>query len=123
MNNEHNQGFIITGGTVTAHQLVAGSNARAESIVNASQGTANDKTIDDLRTQLDALLVLIQDNKHCLAPEAEKAIEIVKQEAAKPEPSKFVISSVLDSVSGTVKSFASLTSAIAAVKDLVALLL
>jgi hypothetical protein len=123
MNSEHNQGIIVTGGTVTAHQLVAGSNARAESIVNGSQGTANDKTIDDLRTQLDALLVLIQDNKHCLAPDAEKAIEIVKQEAAKPEPSKFVISSVLDSVSGTVKSFASLTSAIAAVKDLVALLL
>lgn len=123
MNSTHNLGIIINNGSVVAHQLVAGSNARAESIINGSQATGTGKTIDDLRAQIDALLALIQENKHCLAPGAEKAMEVVKQEVAKPEPSKFVISTILDSVSGTVKSFASLAGAITAVTELVALVL
>lgn len=123
MSSTHNQGVSISGGAVTAHQIVSGPNSRAECIVHAGEGGANGKTIDDLRAQLDALLALMRENSHALAPEAEKAIEVVRQEAAKPAPSKFVISSVLDSVSGTVKSFASLTGAITAVKELVALVL
>lgn len=123
MSNTHNEGVSIGGGTVIAHQIVAGQNARAECNVNPSGGGANGKTIDDLLAQFDALLALMRENRHVLAPEAEKAIEAVREEAAKPAPSKLVISSVLDSVSKTVKSFASLTGAITAVKELVALVL
>jgi hypothetical protein len=123
MSTIHNQGIIFNGGTVTAHQIVAGSEARAECIVQASQRAANAATIEDLRVQLNDLLKLMQENRHCLAPDTEKAMEVVRQEAAKPEPSKLVIGTILDSVSAAVKSLAPIAGAVTAVAQLVKVVL
>lgn len=123
MKSADNHGVIIAGnGVLNAKQLAVGAHARIDSIVNAS-GATPASTIEDLRRQLDELLGVLRENSHCLPPEAGKAIQAVKEEVAKPEPNKLVVTSVLDSVSDVLKSFGSLTGAIVAIRQLASLVL
>ncbi len=118
-----NQGVVVSGqGVLNARQLVVGSNARIDSIVESAQPGV-DKTIADLRSQLDALLAVVRENRHCLPPEAESALVTVREEVDKLAPNKMVVTSVLGGVSEVVKSFGSLAGAITAVRELVALVL
>jgi hypothetical protein len=123
MNITNNQG-VITGGNATLNvgNLVAGSNARIDSIVETS-AAGRQKTIEDVRAQLDELLAVMRENRDRLPPEAVNAIETVKAEVARPAPSKLLVTSVLSGVSDLVKSFGSLSGAIVAVRELVSVVL
>lgn len=124
MNSTNNQGVIIAGNAVVhAAQIVTGANARIDSIVHFSSDTSQTRTIEDVRRQIDELLAVIRENRDHLSPEAEKAIETVKAEVARPEPSKIVVTSILSGVSELVKSFGSLSGAIVAVRELVSVVL
>jgi hypothetical protein len=123
MNTTHNEGVIVTGhGVLNAKQLAAGSGARADSIIYGS-APGQAKTIDDLRVQLDELLILIRENQQSVPHEAEKAARFVKEEVAKPEPSKLAVTSVLDSLAGLVQSVGKLGGAVLAIKQLASLVL
>lgn len=124
MHYTNNQGLIVAGnGVLNAGQVAVGPNARIDSIVHFSSDAGQKRTIEDLRFQVDELLAVIRENRDRVAPEAEKAIETVKEQVALPEPNKIVVTSILSGVSELVKSFGSLSGAIVAVRELVAVVL
>ena len=47
------------------------------------------KTIADLRSQLDALLDVVREDRHCLPPETERALVTVREEVDKPAPNNW----------------------------------
>jgi hypothetical protein len=123
MNITNNHGVIMGGNAIVdVGNLVVGSNARIDSIVETS-AAGRQKTIEDVRAQLDELLAVMRENRDRLPPEAVNAIETVKAEVARPAPSKLLVTSVLSGVSDLVKSFGSLSGAIVAVRELVSVVL
>ncbi len=114
-----NQGIIMSGGTINADQIAVGSNAKAQKIIDQSQQLDSTKSIDDLIEQISNLMELIKDNKNILDSDTEGAIAVVKQEAEKEKPNKFVMTSILEGISAGAKSISSIENAISAVKSLI----
>lgn len=123
MNNTNNQGVIVAGnGSLTAHNIVAGDHAHAES-VHIGHGTDAGPTLGHLQKEMDALLAQFRKETGRIPPEAIKAVETVTAEVKKPAPDKLTVTCVLDSVAKLVTSVGGLSGSIAAAKDLAAFVL
>jgi hypothetical protein len=117
MQSTANQGIIVNGpGTITAAQIAVGHGASISGI--AGHAAADQRTIEHLQQELDALLVLLRKESASLPPEAAAKVEFVAKEVKSAAPDKLVVTSVLDSVARLVTSFGALSGAIIAVKEL-----
>lgn len=118
-----NQGVIVNGGgTFTSKVTVTGANASFNGTVTDGV-SRDDSPLLHLQTKFDELLVLLHEEAERLPPNAISAVETVANEARSAQPNKFLITTVLDSVSKLVTSLGHLSAPIIAVKELAAAVL
>jgi hypothetical protein len=109
-----NKGISITGGTVSAGAMAAGSHAVA---VNQT-GPPADATLDDVRQALRALTRLVADSASSL-DDPEQALTVARlaeQEGAKEQPDKGRLTGLLQVLSSGAGAVAGLAGAVTAVE-------
>jgi hypothetical protein len=109
-----NRGVMVTGhGTLHAQQIAAGDHAHAQGGAGTEAGA-----LAELQARLDELLERMREQGAAVPPGAEAAVVTVRDELARPQPNKMVVTAVLDKVSDAVKAVGSLAGLAKTVQDL-----
>jgi hypothetical protein len=98
---EHNQGIIVTGGTIQADVLAVGPGASAIKNVRASADTLAANGREELAAGLRALTDAIEAHAGELHEPAQiaQSAEVVAKELEQPEPNRLTTQAVLDGIS------------------------
>jgi hypothetical protein len=114
---EHNEGVVVSGGSLQAGQLAVGRGAA----VTVQPGVAGAETLQ----RIDVLLQLL--DRHAAAlPEAaalRSTTEVLREEVTRPEPNRVTVRGLLAGLTEAVRGAAPLLTAVEAIKaSLVAIL-
>jgi hypothetical protein len=114
--NSGNRGIIISGGNVNLGTVAVGDNARAQSTV--TQGLS----LEQLRQEIGRLIEVSAQARGTPSGEDAKTAAALQEEARKDRPDKSIMSTLLQRFGHGAEAFHSVTTALAAVKELVDLL-
>lgn len=108
-----NEGIHVTGGSFKADQVAVGRNAHATKILNTANEALEQKGLTEVRDRLDELLKAVTVNADSLTnpDEVLDSTEVVATELAKDEPNKLTIMGVLNGITDSVRSVASIATA------------
>lgn len=113
MGTINNAGIMVTGrASLQAGQVAAGDHA------HAGAAGADGAALAQLQARLDELLAQMRAHAAVLPAGAEAALATVRDELARPQPNKMVVTAVLDKVKETVQAIGSLAGLATAVREL-----
>ena len=107
---DKNEGIIMHGGSISAHNIATGQNAVA------SESSSGDLVA--LRQRIDELLSQLKSHAAELPESSEviSAAETLAHEAAKPTPSRMTMKSLLGGIAEAGKTLSSVTAAVQAIR-------
>jgi hypothetical protein len=111
----HNEGISISGGSVKAGAMAAGTNATANSVTSAPSS----ETLEDLRVRMAELLRLVREQAPAL-PDATSSVtvaEVASRELEKERPNKQSFLGLMQSLAAGVGPVASLATAVASLQE------
>lgn len=110
---------MVTGhGALNAQQIAAGNHAHAEGCAGGDAAA-----LAALQARVDALLTLMREQADAVPPGTEQAVVAVRDELARPQPNKMVVTAVLEKVSGAVQAIGSLAALAKTARELAAAVL
>jgi hypothetical protein len=119
-NQYNNSGFSATGNAQVSIGVAAiGEHATANQTVQHA-GAPNDAVLNELRQRVTQLADLVERHGHLIDSATKNAVTNVANEAARAQPNKTKISSILEEVAGTLKSVTAVGGAALALKAFVA---
>jgi Family of unknown function (DUF5955) len=114
-----NDGIVQSGGSITATNLAVGTNA---TITQTNSGQSD--AMREVQKQIANLLQALEQYGHEIAnrDDVMQSAQTVKQELAKEKPNHLTLKSLLSGIADSVKSVASIATAVEGVKVAVAAL-
>lgn len=104
----NNQGVMVSGGSFTATNVVAGTGASIH-----TSAVAPSPELDAVREQLAALMKALDDHAQTLQNPAEvkQSAQVIAEELKKPKPNRITLNGVLGGIAQSVKSVSVLAAA------------
>jgi hypothetical protein len=116
MDDRHNEGIWMSGGTIDAGALAVGRNAEATNVVGAAGRTLMERGQPEIADRLADLVRLLAAHAPQLdnADELQATTEVVATELAKEKPNRTTVTGLLGGLADGVRSVAGLTTAVEA---------
>ena len=113
--HQRNDGVAITGGSVSAGQIVAGKHSRARGTFQGAIGSLNSQGRQDVADAIQDFLTELREHQVELSnyPEIVDSTELLASELEKPEPNKLIASGMLSSIKEGVSTVSGLVAAVA----------
>lgn len=108
-----NEGVVVTGGSLTAGQVVAGRGARAYATISGSVGQLQDDGRADIAAALENLVVQMRAHADELAnlEEMLDSTRLVSEEITKEKPNKLTVRAMLEGITTGAGSVVSVVNA------------